>query len=79
MCSVSATHDYFARHVPIQQWTRPMFNEYQEIIRRLGELDKKLNQPDCEDAHKAEWTRRVEERLAALEREAVSPNIGTAA
>ena len=67
MCVVSVTHDYMRTHIPLQQWTRPMFSEYQEIIRRLTELDKKLNQPDCEDPAKAAWMQEVEERLEALE------------
>ncbi len=68
MCAVSATHDYMSKNVPLDTWTRSMFNEYQEIIRRLGELDEKLNQPDCPDPAKAAWMKQVEERLDTLER-----------
>lgn len=67
MCSVSVIHDYMRTNVPIDQWTRPVFNEYQEIIRRLDKLDGKLKQPECEDPEKAAWMRAVEERLASLE------------
>ena len=67
MCVTSVVHDYMRQNVPIYQWTQPMFNEYQEIIRRLGLLDEKLNQPDCEDPAKAAWMKEVEERLAKLE------------
>lgn len=67
MCSTSAIMDYGRQHVPLQQWTRPAFNEFQEILRRLEKLDEALNQPDCEDPAKAEWMKAVEDRLAALE------------
>ncbi len=68
MCSVSAVHDYFRTNVPMQQWTRPVFNEYQDIIDRLAALDEKLDQHDCEDPSKAAWMREVEARLQALEK-----------
>jgi len=48
-------------------WTRDTFEEYKEIIRRLGELDRKLAQPECEDPAKAAWMADVERRLALLE------------
>lgn len=67
MCAVSATMDYMRQYVPIQDWTRPAFDEYKEILRRLEALDTKLGQPDCEDPAKAEWMKQVEERLSALE------------
>lgn len=67
MCAVSATMDYFRTTVPVQQWTRPAFDEAKEILRRLEELDKKLDQADCHDPAKAAWMREVEERLQRLE------------
>lgn len=67
MCAVSMVHDYMRTNVPYEAWTRPMFNEYQEIIRRLEKLDEKLEQPDCPDPEKAAWMKEVEERLVKLE------------
>jgi hypothetical protein len=67
MCAVSAVHDNYSIGVPLQQWTRPLFNEYQDIIARLDALDKKLGQKECEDPSKAAWMREVEKRLSALE------------
>ncbi len=67
MCAVSVIHDYMRVNVPPEQWTRPLFSEYQEIIRRIEQLDTKLSQPDCPDPAKAAWMRDVEERLMALE------------
>jgi hypothetical protein len=67
MCAVSVLHDYMRTNVPLDQWTRPVFNEYQEIIRRLDALDGKLDQSECEDPAKASWMREVEERLRKLE------------
>jgi hypothetical protein len=72
MCATSAIYDYGMTRVPLDQWTRPAFNEFQEIIRRLEKLDEMLAQPDCEDPGKAEWMRAVEKRLDALEGVSVS-------
>lgn len=68
MCLVSVVSDY-GRGIAPQQWTKPVFNEYQEILKRLTGLDAKLNQPDCEDPEKAAWMRAIEERLSALEKQ----------
>lgn len=67
MCAVSMVHDYMRRNVPLDQWTRPLFNEYQEIISRLDRLDEKFHQPDCPDPEKAAWMAEVERRLLLLE------------
>jgi hypothetical protein len=67
MCAVSAVHDNYHWNVPQQQWTQPLFNEYQDIIRRLDALDKKLGQKDCEDPSKAHWMAEVQARLSKLE------------
>lgn len=67
MCAVSVIQDYARTVIDPQLWTRPVFNEYHEIIRRLGELDAKLGQPDCEDPAKAAWMRDIEERLSKIE------------
>lgn len=68
MCSVSVINEYWRDNTEPHQWTRPMFDEYKEIIRRLEELDTKLGQPDCYDPAKAAWMREIEERLDKLER-----------
>ena len=68
MCAVSAVYDYFGTK-PISIWDRPTFDEFKEILERLEKIDKKLDQPECEDPAKAAWMREVEERLAALEKE----------
>lgn len=67
MCSVSVIHDYWQNNTTPQQWTRPMLDEYQQIIKRLDKLDEALGQKDCIDPAKAAWMREVEERLAAIE------------
>jgi len=70
VCVTSAVFDYFGQG-PGQSapWTPAVYNEFQEILKRLEELDKKLGQPHCEDPAKAAWMREVEERLAKLEEE----------
>ena len=67
MCTVSAMLDHGRTRIPLRDWTRPAWTEFQEIIRRLEVLDQKLNQPDCVDPKKAEWMQLVEERLQKLE------------
>jgi hypothetical protein len=67
MCCVSVVSDYMREKVPAQQWTQQSFGEYQEILRRLGDLDRALNQPHCEDPAKLAWMRDVERRLSSLE------------
>jgi len=64
---VSAVLDY-GKTIPMQQWTYPAWNQFTEILRRIEELDAKLDQPDCEDPAKAAWMREVEERLRRLEK-----------
>jgi len=67
MCSVSAMMDYGRMRVSPIEWTRDSFTDFQEILKRLDALDKKLSQPECHDPSKAIWMREVEERLSKLE------------
>jgi predicted alpha/beta hydrolase family esterase len=60
-------------NVPLQSWTRPDFDEFKEIIRRLDLLDQRFDQPDCPDPSKAAWMKAVEDRLEALEKQPVIP------
>jgi hypothetical protein len=66
MCMVSVM-SVAGSAIPDFQWTRPAFNEFQEILKRIQDLDAKLGQPDCVDPAKEAWMREVEKRLAALE------------
>lgn len=66
MCTYSMVHDW-AQQIPPQHWNRPMLNEYQELIRRLEEIDKKLNLPNC-NPNKGEFLKAIEERLDRIER-----------
>lgn len=66
MCVVSMVYDA-VRTVPLDNWTRPAFTDFQEIIRRIERLDEKLGQKDCVDPAKAAWMREVEDRLRKLE------------
>jgi len=71
MCAVSVIHDYMRTNTTPETWTRPAFNEFQEVIRRLDDLDKKLGQPDCHDPQKAAWMEEVEHRLQKIEKGAI--------
>lgn len=65
MCCVSVVSEYFDQ---INQWTpTTTYFEYQEILKRLEALDKRLSQRDCVDPNKQVWQRQIEERLLALE------------
>jgi len=66
MCMVSVVMDY-GRRVQPNTWTPQSFGDFQEIIRRLDLLDKKLGEPECHDPQKATWMAEIERRLAALE------------
>lgn len=68
MCVVSYVHDYMSKQVPITYWTPPVFDEYKDILERLARLDEHLNQPDCESPEKAAYLKKIEERLARLEK-----------
>jgi hypothetical protein len=66
MCMVSVV-SVAGSSIPVDTWTRPAFSEYQEILKRIADLDAKLGQPDCVDPAKEAWMREVEKRLAQLE------------
>ena len=66
MCTVSMVYD-FARTIPQEQWTRPQFGEFQDLIRRLDEIDRKLGLADCADPEKAKFLESIEKRLKAIE------------
>ena len=63
MCAVSMILDYVDRNVPLGIWTRPVYDDFQQIIRQLEELDRKLDQPDCVDPQKEEILKRIERML----------------
>jgi hypothetical protein len=67
MCAASMVIDYGRQYIHMNDWTIPTYNEFTEILRRVNELDKKLNQPECHDPEKAKWMKEVEERLSTLE------------
>lgn len=67
MCSVSVISEW-GQTIPMQQWTRPAFDQFKEVLDRLDILDAKLSQPDCEDPAKAAWMREVEARLEKIEK-----------
>lgn len=68
MCTYSVISEYGQFRIAPDQWSRDSWSDYQEILRRLDALDKKLSQPDCLDPAKAAWMQSVEDRFHALER-----------
>lgn len=63
---VSAISDYGGM-IDASKWTKPILTEYQQILERLDNLDKKLGEPECHDPSKLAWMKAIEERLAKLE------------
>lgn len=69
MCSVSFVHDYTRQHHPATDpwWTPQKLHGYEEVIRRLQEIDDKLKLAPC-DPEKAKFVEEVRERLARIEK-----------
>lgn len=67
MCFYSGVSAYGQMRIKPEQWTRPVWTEYQEVLQRLAALDAKLGQPDCADPVKNEWMSDIEARLHRLE------------
>lgn len=44
------------------------FKEFMELINKAKETDVILDQPDCPDPEKAEWIKKLEDRIADLEK-----------
>jgi hypothetical protein len=65
MCTVSAIYDSI-RDIPMEQWTPPAYQDLTEVLKRLAELDAKLNQRDCVDPEKAKTLERIEQHLAKI-------------
>lgn len=66
MCVISVVHDFTAKWIPVETWTPNMLSEYEEILRRLEEIDKKLNLPEC-NPDKARFLEQIRERLDSIE------------
>lgn len=68
MCVMSVMSDYYGRY-PMDRWNRRKWEQFQETIPVIEELDRVMGEPDCLDPAKAEWMKRVEERLTQLEQQ----------
>lgn len=73
MCAMSVVYDYMQQRVPLDDWTRPAYDEFKQVIERLDRLDHLLGQPDCVDPEKAALMQRIEERLNRLEERVADP------
>jgi tetrahydromethanopterin S-methyltransferase subunit G len=68
MCIQSVVMDYMKRRVPLDRWTPPAYQDFQELLRRIDKLDRDLGEPDCVDPVKAAYIKQIENRLAELEK-----------
>ena len=66
MCMASVVTAY-GQTIGWNQWDTQSFDLLKEILTKVEELDKRLNQPDCEDPEKSAWMREVERRLDKLD------------
>jgi hypothetical protein len=69
MCVMSVVHDYMREQVPIDNWTRPTWEDFKKLKEQVEDLDRKLGEPDCTDPEKEKYMAQVEARLQALEAE----------
>lgn len=71
MCAVSVIMDYWSVR-PDTPWTRETFDAFKVVVEQVDALDTALGEPECHDPSKAEWMKRVEDRLSSLESHADS-------
>lgn len=67
MCAVSAVSAY-GNGFPIEYWDRQKFGQFQQLYDQAKWFDRLTGQPDCEDPTKAEFMKRVLDRLDAIEK-----------
>lgn len=72
MCVVSNVYD-FAKWIPQESWNNDLYVQFLDLLRKVEEIDRKLNQPDCENPAKAAFLKDVEARLKRLEEKAGVP------
>lgn len=65
MCMVSAIFES-GRQIDYSLWSRPTLQEFLDLVEKVKELDRKLNQKDCEDPQKAIWIQEIKDRLDKL-------------
>jgi hypothetical protein len=60
----------WGRLQPWKDWGLPQINDYEDLIRKAQEIDKKTGQPDCESPEKTSWEKELidlKKRLEKLE------------
>lgn len=75
MCTVSYVGEYGRDRIPANQWNPEWWQSYQELMRKAAEFDKLTNQPDCVDPVKVDWMKKMEERMAELEKQQKSRKV----
>lgn len=60
MCMVSVVTGY-GMNVPQQSWTLPTWKQFQDLVKRVEDLDKKLGESDCVDPAKDAWMQKMSE------------------
>jgi anaerobic ribonucleoside-triphosphate reductase len=75
MCVYSVILDYGQRRIHPDSWTSTKFNGYKRFLEIAKEVDKQLDQPDCEDVEKEKWLRELEERIKEQIAKEVKDNV----
>lgn len=67
MCVVSMINDYGRERIQPWKWTPKNWVDYQELVKKAEEVDKALEQPDCDDPQKLVWTQDIQKQIDEVE------------
>ncbi len=67
MCVYCMVADWGRKVLPVDRWTRPHFDEFQEILRRIKKLEDAQGGCPDEDPTKTDFLDDIRRRLDELE------------
>ena len=54
--------------IPVREWTWPQFNEFEDILRRVKELEEKVGGCPCPNEDKTAFLVDIKRRLEAIDK-----------
>lgn len=54
------------------QWTRPMLDQFEELLKRVKELEDKVDPCPCPDESKMDFLKEIRDKLDEIERRETS-------
>ncbi len=64
MCVTSMVTDHYQQKYPQpQQWTWPIYHDYEELKRKAALYDELMKQPDCQKPEITEFEERIKDFL----------------